>query len=589
MPTGTGAETATIRALMEQMAGVGEVCIGPGTCSLIAPSGAEFRPSLDFSPDVLTGGPLVFACHPNTAFAQNRALGTSQPLVCGIGGSLIETTTWTLQSAPAVGALTISIDGEPDVGDYLTVGTYGLYRQQLMKVMAVSGAGPYTVTLDRPIRWAHLSGAEVRLATPMKDHKLYGNGALMYGPGARYIEIIGAWGMALDDWRFDAGHASGGCDERLMSIDLASYQTSMRKLVGDCADVTGLGLSFESSDACMMQECIARRATSNAIWLQDAIAPMVLYCEGTESNVGLGVAKAVGGAEATLDAQIIGGKYTNNATGISVDGQARNTVISGCEISDNSTQGIGINAGAVGTTITGGTQLARNVKGISIPSGCLGTKVLGVDLLDNSSYALDLSDELMVQGCYIRGPTSGPSQLVIVRAGGAFRATGMEMLVRNVAFGVDVIASSGAKVFINNSVIRLGSNNAIGVAARAACEVTVENTRITKNASETGTIGLYSTGVGACVRYRNCDLSGVATATSTASSGATNRGTVTCNGTTPVAVAYAAITARDMVILSKKTTGGTPGLAPFVTITAGTGFSVTAEASDTCDYDYMII
>lgn len=67
-------------------------------------------------------------------------------------------------------------------------------------------------------------------------------------------------------------------------------------------------------------------------------------------------------------------------------------------------------------------------------------------------------------------------------------------------------------------------------------------------------------------------------------------GTVTANGATPVTVANANVTTGSIIIFTLKTIGGTVGAYPTVpTITAGTGFTFVATASDTSVYSYVIL
>jgi len=65
-------------------------------------------------------------------------------------------------------------------------------------------------------------------------------------------------------------------------------------------------------------------------------------------------------------------------------------------------------------------------------------------------------------------------------------------------------------------------------------------------------------------------------------------GTVVLNGATPVSVSFATITAGSVVVMSRTTSGGTPGINPLVTITAGVGFDVTGIAADTSTYTYAV-
>lgn len=67
-------------------------------------------------------------------------------------------------------------------------------------------------------------------------------------------------------------------------------------------------------------------------------------------------------------------------------------------------------------------------------------------------------------------------------------------------------------------------------------------------------------------------------------------GTFTANGTSAVTVNNANVTANSIITFTLKTVGGTVGAYPAIkTITAGTGFTVAATASDTSVYNYKIV
>lgn len=69
-----------------------------------------------------------------------------------------------------------------------------------------------------------------------------------------------------------------------------------------------------------------------------------------------------------------------------------------------------------------------------------------------------------------------------------------------------------------------------------------------------------------------------------------NSTTFTCNGATPVVVAWPDTTANSIIIPTLKTVGGTVGAVPSVkTITPGTGFTIAGTASDTSVYNLLIL
>ena len=68
------------------------------------------------------------------------------------------------------------------------------------------------------------------------------------------------------------------------------------------------------------------------------------------------------------------------------------------------------------------------------------------------------------------------------------------------------------------------------------------------------------------------------------------RGSFVANGTTPVVVAAATVTANSAVAITFKTLGGVQGAQPVVsTLTAGVGFQSVATAGDTSTYNYVIL
>ncbi len=69
----------------------------------------------------------------------------------------------TLSTAAATGATTISTAATITVDDYIQIDT-GLIAE-VRKVTAVTGTGPYTITLDYALHYAHVSGATVQPLT----------------------------------------------------------------------------------------------------------------------------------------------------------------------------------------------------------------------------------------------------------------------------------------------------------------------------------------------------------------------------------------------------------------------------------------
>lgn len=68
-------------------------------------------------------------------------------------------------------------------------------------------------------------------------------------------------------------------------------------------------------------------------------------------------------------------------------------------------------------------------------------------------------------------------------------------------------------------------------------------------------------------------------------------GTFVANGTTQVVITEPMVTANSSIVITLKTVGGTvsPSVPYIDTITAGTGFTTKATASDTSTYNYVVM
>lgn len=78
-----------------------------------------------------------------------------------IAANLSASLATTLAAGSAVGATTLSLAADPKVGAILSIDNWTA-QKEVAQVKAVSGAGPYTVTLTAPLEQAHAIGADVK-------------------------------------------------------------------------------------------------------------------------------------------------------------------------------------------------------------------------------------------------------------------------------------------------------------------------------------------------------------------------------------------------------------------------------------------
>ncbi len=184
---------------------------------------------------------------------------STAPFYCSAGGGVIvatgELTANALPSATAV-----VVDVQPSVGQYLRVrdnvsgaqvisGTpISGFTGNTYQVRAVSGSGPWTVTLDRPLRYPLATGDEaVILSDVAKGHRIEGRPTIK-GTAVRGVEFIGVW-----DCELDVRIVADGFTDVGGSFDLFGYRNRVTgevvKTTGSCKD----GWLLESNEDSQME------------------------------------------------------------------------------------------------------------------------------------------------------------------------------------------------------------------------------------------------------------------------------------------------------------------------------------------------
>ena len=222
-PTGTSADAANIQTALTAMGGVGTTLGKAGTHAIATPLITPSNTCVELTPATLLKStvdqPLVYSSHWQAIFN---------------GYSDLNGTTGTLASTPTLGSRTLSVTGfTPVAGRYLHI--RHTVSSALYTVISVTGAGPYTVTVDRAIAVPFVSGDTVEeITTLTSDVRINGNGARLAGLGNQGIEFAKCFRPRVRDLHFipDHGIPTGAA----FGTDLGCWEA----LYEDCsADLTG--------------------------------------------------------------------------------------------------------------------------------------------------------------------------------------------------------------------------------------------------------------------------------------------------------------------------------------------------------------
>lgn len=484
----------------------------------------------------------------------------------------------TLAATPTVGSSSISVNADIcAINDYILIQT-GLIVATY-KVIAKSGVGPFTYTLERPIVFtAFASGNDVRRVVSLpRDITIDGNGMLVSGTATRLFQFSGSHNVHLKNINIDATY--GMATDLVCSFDVGGWFNSFENVNVDCNGVGTEGLALESQERSLITNCTIRKASAYGIVAYDSVFCDVVSCKTFLCNGGF-VFTADGNVIGSLSCRAINCEaYNSTASGFTaINGSSRCQFI-GCSAKYNAT---GIVIGDPGSTVMGSIidscDLSNNATGYAQGGTTRNSLISNIDTSGCTAYGININSgsDASISGWTHNGAMTGGNSILI--SAGSINITNARIVTTNAALNTFVI-SGGVCNILNSYVSSPAGSNMINAQAGV---VKVAFTVLTG-----GGIGLYVNG-GTIRRGEHNDFSGC-TAQVTYSSGQINEGIVVLNGSTPVAVAFTDMKTTDKVTLFRTTNGGTPGINPLVTINNGVGFSVTGAALDTSTYTYRII
>jgi len=501
-----------------------------------------------------------------------------------------DSATSTTLSANTTGTNTVQVGISIAGGSYIAIRRNAYNRSQVFKVISVAGSSPpYTLTLDRRVRQLWKSGDPVVVLTAVaKDITISGKeGCLVSGTGSSLFNVIEAENVLISGINIDATYGEAGT---------AIYAQGCIKFRHD--DITVNGNAAANSSAIQKFSCersfgnrTRMRNLANLGWLclDDCVncGEYDFDLENTNSITGTGVMLSSNDSVANtgcIDCKLRSGVVQGFVTGVSVNGAALN-----CRIEDVSavanTYGIAINYYGTNwytqNTLVQGCSVVGNGYGYQVDAGCKGTRILACSSKDNSQYAYNGADEITIDGLDCKSTSASTASNTINFASGSYTAR-----LRGIQNGicVQVVVNANVTLYLGDCVYGVPSGGGVcvgnvGTAYLTNCNLSGQYFGYAGSTSYLG---------------ENVTVSSINRDDSTAHF---NRGILTANGATPVAVPFRGIVAEDQyrhvggskVLLTCRTPAGTQGVPPYVAITAGVGFTATAQAGDTSVYDYAVI
>lgn len=312
--------------------------------------------------------------HPKTVlYTTNAGSGAGDTNAMITGVYVVGAFSTTLAANTTAGSYTISLTAAPAVGSWIALSSAAATNVvEQFQVTAVSGAGPYTVTLDAPVQRASvfLSGKTVQGITPCINPRLEGNGAVMTGTWGRMIEFACVGGL-ISGINIDASR--GMCTSIAMSGDTGTRGLTIINCNVDGGNRTAgatpcaAGIALECATSSRIIGCNVRNTAQTSsnfgYYLPDCYDCDIIACDSDGCGVGVGIgtdsnAPTLAGSHRV---KIIGGAHNASAQyGVQI--QTCDVLIDGVTCSNGANIGVYVGFGAGLTEPSGGPVTLRGVR-----------------------------------------------------------------------------------------------------------------------------------------------------------------------------------------------------------------------------------
>lgn len=344
-----------------------------------------------------------------------------------------------LNSKADIGSLTLSVTTKTN----LVVGGFARLIHtagggnwiQLFKVTGISGAGPYTITLDREVSQAIASAdAVLQYCEPVQNVRIYGQGATITATATvdRGMELSCMWNCLVEDLNFVGPFGWGA------SYDVGTYNSIMRHIkVEGGAGVTGTGVASEANEACLFEDIYCtgvlnssggqagffsysgRNNVYRKIISKNCLSGLMLdngadtgiYADGVSFDGCAFDSNTTGILNTGTNYKISKTSVCNNSgIGVQINTSGsnvpQNNTFTDCDIKSNGNSGVYLVTGR-DTSFNDCRISSNGVEGLKIDSGVKGTRINGGRMDLNTTYTVITADELTMIG--VTGYDNGDS------------------------------------------------------------------------------------------------------------------------------------------------------------------------------------
>ncbi len=395
-------------------------------------------------------------------------------IVSGGVGSIVQTmflmtapttvTATTLAGNASIGSTTISSTASVAAGTAIRL-LSAAYTEQTAYyyVVSVSGAGPYTLTLDRELRRPYSTGDAIQTVAAINSHVvLHGNGMVITGTGDRWIELLGCRECLVEDVNFDT--SDGVISDRAASLDLGSYRSTFARLhvqgitSNQPTAPSASGLAMEVAEDCLIDSAVVEGMGSYAGI--DLLGSVDCGVRDSHSryNVGINGLAFTSDGSATygcLNCWAEGGDYNSNtATDIVVSGpndgtRLENLSASYCTAAGGAGVALSntVNGDPTNTSLLGVRANNNTNDGLIVGAGVYGTVAANLETSNNGVQGVTSAGDLTFANWTAQGNLS--------RGGAAINVSTVAETITNVTNANPAVITVVAHGYVTGDYVKI--------------------------------------------------------------------------------------------------------------------------------------
>ena len=372
-----------------------------------------------------------------------------------------------------LGSTTLSSDNIPGTDTIITVaniipGTVlkiqnaGIWVRVEYRVAVSSGGGPgpYTITLDRPLK-KQFHAADVVKFLHNRPTNVHIKNLTVSGTGDRYVEIWGGLNCSIENIKTNTTYGVLAAGNLGVGLSAGCEYSTIKDVLCEVGPTSNTGVYLRDCCNCIAINCYGVGAALTAFAVYDSDQCDIYSSGGRDSLCGITVG-ADGNTEGCTDIRIFGGSVDDNDTGLRIQDGSKRTAVYGLSARFCSVVGVMVD-GTLSDPIDSllnGIAATDGTNGIYVVAGAIGTRIIDCDVSSNSSRGLYTTCDCDVTGLRCR---NAGNYGVIADAGATnFHMTNFTIQSSENAFQAIPI-NAGAHAYLSNGHITLDGNGSYAV------------------------------------------------------------------------------------------------------------------------------